>query len=287
MSALTTQSWTQNLVFCDDEIVKASDVTNILAGPGGFFPNTMYNVFIDRYAKMKQLYNQITSDADWTQNGLVIEDIEQFPDALLKVPSNYWSSVLPPSLKNKNDNIGHDVPIWLYYKGKLNESSPRVMIVGQDPLRNGHDLKDNLLLSTPWGIHSLNYQVNGDAISKRRRMTFLLDMYLSAGAVVYLTDYKKLYLKKGDGPAERLNNSYWTVKFEECLRREIALFKPTLIVANGCEASRALTGEFNPGQTARIRPSLASGNVCVHMTNHINNSYLSSDERDLNNWFFI
>lgn len=251
---LTPGFWTKKLAFCDDKVINAHAVCDVLAGKHGFFPNSMYDIFIERYAKMCGNFDRIATDNDWAQNGLSIEPLSKFSDALLKVPQANWSAgVLPPN--TQYTNIGHDMPTWLFYKDFLDiadfEIRPRVMIVAQDPLREGHKLQNTLLLSTPWGFHSLNYQLTRTGqINHRRKMISVIHSYLCTGAIVYLTDFKKLYL---DG--NKINDCL-TQKCIECLKNEIALFKPTHIVTFGEQASRALTGVWLPDQSIPLPQNL-------------------------------
>ncbi len=62
-------------------------------------------------------------------------------------------------------NFGHDLPIW--FKPSCAESGKRVMIISQDPLRDG-DGPGGLYLSTPFGLHSKNYR---DGTNRPKLMT--------------------------------------------------------------------------------------------------------------------
>jgi hypothetical protein len=87
--------------------------------------------------------------------------------------------------QSEYDPFGHDMPFWI----EVNEGEKgRIMLVPQDPLRR-LSCPENMTLSTPFGVHSLDYRGN-------RLVTQIVDSILNKGYSVYLTDFYKLYAIK-------------------------------------------------------------------------------------------
>ena len=142
------------------------------------------------------------------------------------------------------DNFGHDMPVWVSYNQDPN--AKRVMIVSQDPLRgsrNAKDAKGSLYLSTPFGIHSPDFE-NGGMDS---RVHDMLNAFLDAGFCVYLTDNMKYYATRENNRGEDVNivsfgrrdkNGY-KARFSGTIRCEIQKFDPQLIITLGVKARGA------------------------------------------------
>lgn len=144
------------------------------------------------------------------------------------------------------DNFGHDMPVWVSYNQDPN--AKRVMIVSQDPLRgskNAKDEKGSLYLSTPFGIHSPDFE-NGGMDS---RVHDMLNAFLDAGFCVYLTDNMKFYATRANKKEEsivkeeiRQNQNGYKSLFSKIIELEIGMFDPNLILILGLEVrDRRLT----------------------------------------------
>lgn len=135
------------------------------------------------------------------------------------------------------DNFGHDMPIWVSYNQDPN--AKRVMIVSQDPLRGSetsYDEKGRLYLSTPFGIHSRDFEKYG----MDSRVQDMMNMFLEADICVCLTDYMKFYAKNRDEKKRAKSFVLKKIKdykglFSRALSREIGMVTPDLMIVLGCE----------------------------------------------------
>lgn len=148
-------------------------------------------------------------------------------DARLKVPQDKVGSANPHVTELFGyDNFGHDMPAWVTYSHA--PAARRVMIVSQDPLRS-EDGSGFLYLSTPFGIHSPDFERGGmDA-----RVRDMLETFLEAGHLVYMTDYMKFFaketgfIKKQLGGKSHDPHGFWTL-FSDAFNKEVAAFSPRL-----------------------------------------------------------
>lgn len=134
------------------------------------------------------------------------------------------------------DNFGHDMPAWVSYNQDPN--AKRVMIVSQDPLR-GKDEKKSLYLSTPFGIHSSDFEEGGRA-HMDPRVRDMVNSFLEAGLCVYLTDYMKFFAKERGfiyGKVMRRNDpDGFRAMFSDSLEYEIKeMVKPSFIIFLGAD----------------------------------------------------
>ena len=135
------------------------------------------------------------------------------------------------------DNFGHDMPVWVSYNQDPN--AKRVMIVSQDPLRGSKNAKDEkgcLYLSTPFGIHSKDFECHG----MDPRVRDMLNAFLKAGYLVYMTDYMKFYAKERGfikGKVMRRNDpDVFRAMFSDSLEYEIKeMVKPSFIIFLGAD----------------------------------------------------
>ena len=260
--------WVEQLQFCgDDEKINVDGVLNSLTGRNLLFPSAIRDVLKTRYDAMRRNYRRLIKDCnDWRdgKHNLMIDCLKQFPDALLRIPlqqigkSVIWNAIRSNSLYH---NIGHDLPIWLYLNNpnkKLKRKRRRVMIVSQDPLRDDHE--DNALyLSTPFGLHFLNYLVNVRNGTVEMNHSLVIDIiwkYLENMDIVYLTDINKIYVSNAINNGKRvvIHDVETNKIMKECITSEIKQFQPDIIMAWGKEAAKALSGnnELNKDNLPQI-----------------------------------
>lgn len=133
--------------------------------------------------------------------------------------------------------IGLDLPVWFGA-----DMPRRVMIVAQDPLRNpywyGNKNREDdsfvcsdAVLSSPFGLHDFAHREHFGG----KRVWLLVKELLKRGIGVYLTDCRKYFYyshEESNLLMKGLRN-----KYIEILKKEIDLFKPSLIVPLGKEAN--------------------------------------------------
>ena len=259
-----------DVIFCPDDCVKGlnvSAVVDALAGKDRVFPVGLSEVFLERYRKMREHFRDscIKHPDFWKQGDLRLADVKRYRDALLEIPAAHsafksndeWKEIL------KNPCVGHDLPVWMH--GPKVCANRRIMIVSQDPLRKGHNV-GKLLLSSPFGYHSAAYR------GAKLIMGLALAL-MDEGCTLYFTDYTKIY----SGPKEKIKlgekekchckdcvyitecfkkfYGYWQRKFAikqqfasqylNCLRQEIRLFKPAVVVLLGNDVLKLAAGQFS------------------------------------------
>ena len=234
------QDWLNNLgekfVLCDNDVADSKEIVNSLT-KSGVFPVDISGILRARYEKMRENYLEDWKEkvGIWKQDGYDI--VAGYEDALLSVPTDEkWGKL------NEVCNLGHDLPIWCYYEGKYPDTkkAKRIMIVSQDPKRNGHN-KGKLLLSSPWALHSRNYLEHGATLPKR-----IIHELLECGAIVYVTDFYKLYATNHSDEKEKnilIDNSDFAEKCKACLDAEIKAFKPDFMMIYGRDAEKGLFGD--------------------------------------------
>lgn len=161
-------------------------------------------------------------------------------DALLGMPAKCFEeeSVLTKLIDKGYKNLGHDMPVWL----SPPEPKFRVMILGQDPLRHEDDSDGYLLLSTPWGMHSKDYQP-GNVIKKA------VKSIVADGGAVYITDLAKIYFQSSEEFPQRIKLfeelfPQIMKDFSSFINREIDLFSPQVIMVIGKDSTKILSSRF-------------------------------------------
>lgn len=133
-----------------------------------------------------------------------------------------------------NAVIGCDMPSWF----NLGSTESRIMIVGQDPLRNPRWYWDcnDAVCSTPFGLHSLEWRNNGRG---GKRLFLLIDKLTQNKVGVYMTDIIKFYVR-----AFRKNtlvaDEALMQTYRDILLEEIDIVKPGAIIALGIRTQKAL-----------------------------------------------
>ena len=196
------------------------------------FGGVLHDILDKRYQQMIHSVN--TPHGEWENNIPGCRIVEgknsagkELKDVQLQVPL-----VMIPSLGEfaKYFNLGHDLPFWI----ENDAADKRIMLISQDPLRNGQE-SGVLTLSTPFGMHSIDYRGN-------KVYTQIVDGLLKENCSVYLTDCHKLYATKEQSNKSRTPSIITGQNDEEILREEIEFFKPSKIVAIGKIAEQLLRG---------------------------------------------
>ena len=169
-------------------------------------------------------------------------------DARLKVPRHKINSNNSSVTRLFDyDNFGHDMPVWVSYNQDPN--AKRIMIVSQDPLRGSkkakevNDEKGSLYLSSPFGVHSCDFERDG----MDSHVKGMLNAFLDADFCVYLTDNMKFYATRADEEGNNINVVKEKIKqykslFSKILELEIGMFDPSLILMLGLDVqNRQLT----------------------------------------------
>ena len=253
------------MLFCPDlggELTKEA-MSGFLAekvfGDSGFA-----NLLKARYDQMGELFR----NADYNNEGWNLREFEcencataNKKDARLKVPRNKINSNNSSVTRLFDyDNFGHDMPVWVSYNQDPN--AKRVMIVSEDPLRGSeksYDAKGSLYLSTPFGIHSHDFEEGG----MDPRVRDMASIFLDADFCVSLTDYMKFYAKNRD--AKKKDKSFVSKNIEDykelfssALKREIGMVRPDLIIVLGCKLR-----EKNITDTSLVKTNPASNGFDV------------------------
>ena len=135
----------------------------------------------------------------------------------------------------QEENFGHDMPVWLCRNGINTQQSKKVMLITQDPLRNG-DPRGEVTLSTPFSLHCKDYRSDTKVLA----YTKLVSNLLTKGVVVYATDLMKWYAQKRDFVLRAIPGSLDLA--ENVLKKEISIVQPDLIVAGGSQAYKCMKG---------------------------------------------
>ena len=257
--------WANDIVFCPQmgELTTAA-IANLMSQQV-FSANADFTALLkERYEKMAANFQiEPHESRKWEQRirNHVCQAVYDGgkPDARLAVPTQYIGSSdnRIKSLRNAR-NLGVDMPVWLSQRG-AHKDAPRIMLVAQDPLRDG-DSNGNLYISSPWAFHCRDFRHK-----TRMRIPFLLVSYLLGhGNCLYLTDAFKIFAEDHKYSDEIIRPDF-RQPFQDVLRAEIELFVPDVIVAIGEQASCAVmaVGERNEeiGNWANVvipRPSLKS-----------------------------
>lgn len=206
-----------------------------------------------RYVQMGQLFRDVRyNNPLWNLPKYDCENCatDNKRDARLKVPREKIAC------NRDNDNVtrlfdynnfGHDMPVWVTYN-KDASNAKRIMIVSQDPLRND-DLAGSLYLSTPFGVHSRDFE-NG-VRNMDPRVRDMLDMFLAKDVCVYLTDYMKFFAVDKPFIRDRIDSWRYKGMFSRVLEAEVKKFNPDLIIILG---GSALNNELTDTSLINIKP---------------------------------
>lgn len=223
--------WSSQVLFCDDNIVAVAEVVKTFVN--NLHLESICKILLDRYSRMKKWYGKAcANDSEWEQTGCIIADTRRHKDVLLGIPRSLFAADNEMWCGENGilgrEDVGLDLPTWMDLKGS--KKAERIMIVASEPKRAIHT-SENLWLSSPWAFHSKDYR--DDQINQLVR-TIVESFMRDRQAVVYLTDYRKIY--DADGIAQKGYGS----EYQKCLEKEISLFKPTVMIGYGSNAYRAL-----------------------------------------------
>ena len=228
----------ETLRFCDDRDGLVGSVVDILSD--NLYSGSLKDVLIERYARMRENFRDTPcGSADWRQGDLMndLSSREDLEAATLDVPERFFARNTPMrNLVHTHYNCGTDLPVWI----DNGASAFKAMIVGQDPLRNGHCEEGHLFLSSPWGLHSSSFTKCG------RTKNVLSRLIHDHCASVYITDYSKLYFSDSANNAdprkarpsfgrrvEKLECCWNPGLFSSIITAERTLFDPDLTIFMG------------------------------------------------------
>ncbi len=194
------------------------------------------DILLDRYQEMKEQCDWDYPDGP-TDNGCAVKYIQ--------APKEYQDYNI----------LGFDIPT-LITLDKEKPISNIVMVVSQDPKRTER-YKGMLSLSSPFGFHDKSYRED----SRKGFMTPLICKALTEcpNTALYFTDCNKLFTtdKRGILKTE-------TSKYQEILKKEIELIKPSFIIAHGRAADTMLKEISHDG----------------HYIPYIGNSYMKREDKE-------
>lgn len=173
-------------------------------------------------------------------------------DARLRVPLGQFEDLGVLCQFSCEDNLGHDMPIWIKKNQTDSRTEKIVMMVAQDPLRNG-DAQGALYLSTPFGMHCCDWRngKNGRVVKR-----LIDDLIKDPAIAVYLTDYNKLFARekgfvKNNYP--ELYSGFSDVLIEEVNKLKGCLKLPLVIVTFGVDASEIFCRGIRKNFTQHMR----------------------------------
>lgn len=135
------------------------------------------------------------------------------------------------NFKNTEYQVGVDLPIL--FKNDI-ENNKTIFIVAEDPLRTFSNPQDEIILSTPFGIHIPRNRSN-----RLRVYWEIINYLIDSGFNVYLTDIKKIWVKHKLKPKESIPGDLFET-FKLALDWEIQRLNPALIISFGSLASDSI-----------------------------------------------
>lgn len=175
--------------FCDDGSGLQSQIVSMLNEQ--LYSNAIGTELAERYERMCLNFRDCAYNSDeWRQStgNLTNDTVSEYDKeaAVLDVPFSHFVPNSPiDRLTRDYYNCGTDLPVWF----DSGQSDLKVMLVGQDPLRNNHPKKGHLFLSSPWGLHC-------SAFPKCGRTRNAISRFVRMGVQVYVTDFAKLYFSR-------------------------------------------------------------------------------------------
>lgn len=191
-----------------------------------------------RYEDLMANFNAVTFD-EWSADGDY--SLWKFSSGLTPYMDYDDTSIVPIPIANKlfklNDAVvSFDFPIWF----NMNDTQlPRIMFITQDPMPRDvqwyRDCRD-ALCTTVFGLHNPMWRNRGNG---GKRIWLLANQFVENGYGVYFTDGCKFAIQSTSGKAI-VPEAAQLAAYREMLNAEIALVKPTLIVALGRLAEEIL-----------------------------------------------
>lgn len=146
------------------------------------------------------------------------------------IPKTYNQKLLELYKENKSSQVGIDLPILLSPK---TPNGKTIMFVAEDPLRDGKYKCDDVILSTPFGVHI-------SSLRKKSHKVYweVFEKLLEKGYRIYITDIFKIWIKditkKGRNAKEKINKiDDLHSNFLSGLKKEIDWINPIKIVSYG------------------------------------------------------
>ena len=201
----------KNIYISDTENKIMQQVLSSISGI--LFEEEKYkDIFLKRYQEMKEQCNWEYPDGP-TDNGCAVKYIQ--------APKEYQDYNI----------LGFDIPT-LITLSKEKPISNIIMVVSQDPRRTER-YKGMLSISSPFGFHDKSYRGS----SRKGFMTPLFEKALaeSLNTALYFTDSNKLFTTDKRGVSKASAS-----KYQEILKKEIELMKPSCIIAHGRAAANTL-----------------------------------------------
>lgn len=183
------------------------------------------------------------------------------------LPNILQSSVNTSLLVDQNGKLiaGHDLPVWLSNSEKApNKATHRIMIIACDPRRNKAEMTSggvimDIGISSPFGVHSGFWRSKrGKGVIPSVINFCILDKYEDVS--VYVTDAYKL--RKADGISGKSTLDKKNIdRYKIILKKEIELFKPTLIILLGNHVQAFFKGLILNGSFATLDITHPSGSA--------------------------
>lgn len=224
------------------DTIPTAAICHVLADE--LFGKEQYRKLLLRYGDMRSnfdnaTYDELTISRDinvWKFSSGVtpFNDYDDTTNVPIPISHPCWQPIA------KGHIIASDLPTWF---GAKNDKK-RVMLVTQDPMPRSvkwYSKCEDAICSSPFGLHNKTWRErkNGGG-----RMWSLIKDVLSHNISVYLTDAYKLNLFSTT-KSKSIDLHEQSALFEKILSKEIAIVKPSLIVAFGKKA-HTIVGQLVP-----------------------------------------
>ena len=198
----------------------------------------LYSKVMIRYEDLRANFDAVTFD-EWSADGDY--SLWKFSSGLTPYMDYDDTSIVPIPIANelfklKDAVVSFDFPIWFNMD---DTQAQRIMFITQDPIsRDVKWYKDcrDALCTTVFGIHNPMWRNKGNG---GKRIWLLANKFVENGYGVYFTDGYKFAIQSTSGEAITPDTAQVTA-YREMLNAEIALVKPTQIVALGKLAENVL-----------------------------------------------
>lgn len=203
-----------------------------------------YELMVTHLNDPNTVWNSITPT-----NGTINVNLKK-KDALFECDKALFSSspILPLF---QYPNFGHDVPVWLEEDNNDSEDVIKIMIVSQDPLRDRGAI-GKILFSSPFGVHCADYRnKSNECMMKFIEGVWKIAKGKNKKVIFYLTDLYKAFALDAQDEAKKSIDlmSSFKGQFVDIFKKEIALYKPDLILLMGAEVANVLLGAKNYKKT--------------------------------------
>lgn len=209
-------------LFCNPDCKLAVAIPELLIN--NIFGESLRSEIENRYNDMRINYDSSYEEWHFNTLGKPFRGYSDTTSICIPTKETHF-----PELCDFN-RIGLDLPTW----SNIDTLKPTVMFVAQDPLRSEwYSECHDIVVSSPFGVQDRKHRN-----SRHGKICFtIFSDLVEKGYGIYLTDTNKFYLH-GDNSetyTESKNEFY-----NEMLRQEIEIVKPSLIVAFGKVAQLAI-----------------------------------------------